>query len=273
MGYKITKNEYAMISPLAYVDPSAKLGKDVTVHPFAYIAADTEIGDGCEIMPYASIVSGAALGKNVKVYQGAIVGADPQDFRWKGDKTYCRIGDGTRIREHVIINRSIHAGESTSVGADCLICANCHIGHDSYIGDRCVLGNNVSIAGDVNIDKGTILSSGVIVHEKCRIGKFVLVKGGTRISLNVPPYVIMAHNPVVYYGVNIVIMRKHAGFSEAQIDDIAKAYRHIYQCQTSVFNALKRIETDIEDSPVRAEILNFVRANDLKLAGIVFDRD
>ncbi len=256
-----------MISELAYVDPAAKLGKDVKIHPFAYIDADTVIGDGCEIMPYASIVKGTTLGRGVKVYQGAIVGADPQDFRWKGGPTHCFVGDNTVIREHVIINRGINAEGGTSIGADCFVFADSHIGHDSKIADKCVVGNAVTIAGDVCVDSGTILSSNVMLHEGCRVGKFALIKGGTRISSNVPPYVIMAHNPVTYYGVNSVVMRKHAGFTEAQIDDVAKAYRHIYQCSTSLFNALRRIEDDIDDTPVRAEILNFVRDNDLKIAG------
>lgn len=262
-----------MISPLAYVDPSAKIGKDVTIHPFACIDANTVIGDGCVIFPYSCIVHGTVLGNNVKVYTGAIVGADPQDFRWDGCETFCHIGDDTVIREHVIINRSIKAGQATSIGSQCLICANCHIGHDSRVADRCVLGNNVSIAGDVEIDYGSILSSGVILHEKVHVGKLVLIKGGTRISLNVPPYTIMAHNPVVYYGVNSTILRKHCGFSEADIDNVAKAYRHIYQTQTSIFNALKRIETDIEDCSVKSEILKFVRDNEQKLAAYRFDAD
>lgn len=260
-----------MISPLAYVDGSAKIGADVTIHPFAYVDADTVIGDGCEIMPYASIIHGTTLGKNVKVYQGAIVGADPQDFRWKGQKSYCTVGDNTVIREHVIINRGIESEGGTSIGADSFVFADSHVGHDSHIADKCVIGNSVNIAGNVEIDTGTILSSGAVIHERSRLGKYVLVKGGTRISSNVPPYTIMAHNPVTYYGVNAIVMRRHAGFTEEQIDDIAKAYRHIYQCSTSVFNALRRIETDIADTPVRAEILRFVRDNDMKLAGDRFE--
>lgn len=260
-----------MISPLAYVDSSAKIGADVTIHPFAYVDADTVIGDGCEIMPYASIIHGTTLGKNVKVYQGAIVGADPQDFRWKGQKSYCSVGDNTVIREHVIINRGIESEGGTSIGADSFVFADSHVGHDSHIADKCVIGNSVNVAGNVEIDTGTILSSGVVIHERSRLGKYVLVKGGTRISSNVPPYTIMAHNPVTYYGVNAIVMRRHAGFTEEQIDDIAKAYRHIYQCSTSVFNALRRIETDIADTPVRAEILRFVRENDMKLAGDRFE--
>lgn len=219
------------------------------------------------VMPYASVVHGTTLGKNVKVYQGAIVGADPQDFRWKGDDTYCYIGDDTVIREHVIVNRGIRPEGGTNVGNNCFVFANSHVGHDSQVGDHCVIGNNVNLAGCVILDPGVILSSAVVVHEGCRVGKLALIKGGTRISTNVPPFVIMAHNPVSYYGVNSYILQKHAGFSEAQIEDIAKAYRHLYQSQTSVFNALKRIEADVDQSVWRDDILDFVRASKLVIAG------
>ena len=262
-----------MISPLAYVDPAARIGNDVTIYPFAYIDADTVIGDGCVILPHVSVMRGTTLGKNVKIYQGAIVGADPQDFRWKGCKSYCFIGDNTTIREDVIINRGIDGEGGTTVGADCFIFGDAHIGHDSHIADKCVVGNSTNVAGGVTMDTGSILSSSVVLHENCKIGKYVLIKGGTRISSNVPPFTIMAHNPVTYYGVNAYVMRKHAGFSDKDIDDVAKAYRHIYQCSTSVFNALRRIETDIDDTPARADILSFVRDNDLKIAGDRSDMD
>lgn len=259
-----------MISPLAHVDPQAKLGQNVKIHPFAFVDANVEIGDNCEIMPYASIMSGTRMGKNNKVYQGSIIGADPQDFRWKGEPSYCYIGDNNVIREHVIINRGITAEKGTRVGNDCFIMAESHIGHDTVIKGSSVIGNDVTIAGDAEIGECSILSSGVILHEKSTVGEWVLIKGGCRISGNVPPFVIMAHNPVSYYGVNSVIMGKHAGFTEDLIDDVAKAYRQIYQSQTSVFNALKRIEADINDTPVRAEIINFIRAVNLKIAGDKF---
>ena len=92
-----------MISPLAYVDPSAKLGKNVTVHPFAYIDKNVEIGDDNEIMPYASLMSGTRMGNGNKVYQGAVIAADPQDFAYKGDDTLAIIGDNNVIRENAVI--------------------------------------------------------------------------------------------------------------------------------------------------------------------------
>ena len=256
-----------MISPLAYVDPQAKLGDNVTVHPFAYIDKNVEIGDNCEIMPYASILSGARMGKNIKVYQGAIVSAEPQDFRWNGEDTFCYIGDNCKIREAVIINRGITPEGVTRIGEGSFIMAETHIGHDSVIEGSCVLGNGVKIAGDCHVGKYTILSSNAILHNNGCIGEWALIKGGCRISGNVPPFTIMAHNPVVYFGVNAFVLRRK-GFSEDIIDDIAKAYRHIYQCGTSVFNALRRIEADIKPSDARQAILDFIRAHNNDIVAV-----
>lgn len=260
-----------MISPLAYVDPAAKLGNNVTVHPFAFIDKNVEIGDNCVIMPYASIMSGTRMGNNNKVYQGAIISADPQDFRWKGEDTFCYIGDNNTIREHVIINRGISAIDGTRIESGCWIMAESHIGHDSHIKSNCVLGNGVKVAGNVTIDRGVILSSNVILHEGVNVGKLTLIKGGCRISSNVPPYIIIAHNPASYYGVNAHILQRHAGYSPDLIDDIAKAYRHIYQSSSSLFNALARIEADIEPSDTRNEILDFIRRHDSSIVGNRFD--
>lgn len=126
------------------------------------------------------------------------------------------------------------------------------------------------IAGDTEVGECAILSSAVILHEGSKVGAWAMVKGGCRIASNVPPYSIIAHNPASYYGINAWVMRKH-GFTEEQIDEAAKCYRHIYQSGTSVFNALKRIEADVTDSPVRQTIIDFIRANDLKIVATNVD--
>ena len=258
------------ISPLAHVDPSAKIGDNVTIHPFAFIDADVEIGDGTEIMSYTSIIRGTRIGRDNKIYQGSIIGADPQDFRWTGCKTYCYVGDKNVIREHVIINRGITSEGGTRIGSESFIMAETHIGHDTVVADHCVLGNGVTIAGDASVGTCSILSSGVILHEKSTLGAWTLIKGGCRIPGNGPPFVIMAHNPASYFGVNAVVLRK-GGFTDEEVDDIAKAYRHIYQTGTSVFNALKRIEADLKPSRVREAIIDYIRGCNLKIVAIPRD--
>ena len=260
-----------MISEKAHIDPSAKIGDNVTIHPFAYIDKDVEIGDGCVIMPFASIIRGTRMGKNCRVYQGAIVGADPQDFRWKGGFTYCYVGNNVSIPEIVIINRGIESEGGTKIGDNSFLMANSHVGHDSHLGEGVVIGNNVSIAGDVEIGKSSILSSSVVVHENSKVGEWTLIKGGCRITGNVPPFCIMAHNPTSYFGVNAYLLSKHGGLSDERIDDIAKCYRHVYQTGTSVFNALKRIQADVDDSPERKKIIDFIEGCQLKIVAVPKD--
>lgn len=256
-----------MISPLAHVDPSAKIGDNVTIHPFAFIDKDVVIGNDCEIMPYASIMNGTRIGCRNKLYQGAVVGADPQDFRWKGGESACTIGDDNVIREHVIINRGFETPEGTQIGDNNFIMANSHVGHDCKLAGKSVLGNGVTMAGNVHVGANVILSSNTIFHEDSNIGDWVLVKGGCRISGNVPPFIIVAHNPVAYFGVNAYVMRKH-GYTSEQVDDIAKAYRHVYQSGTSVFNALKRIEADVDPSDAREAITDFIRRSNLQIVAV-----
>lgn len=256
-----------IIHPLAFVDPSAKLGDNVKIDAFAFIDKDTEIGDNCWIRPHASVLHNTIMGPDNEIFEGAVIGANPQDFRWHGERSYLRIGEGNKIHEHCIINRSIHEDGFTEIGSHSFIMAQSHIGHDSKIGDYCVLGNGVKLAGDVRVGNYTILSSNVVGHEGSRVGEWVLIKGGARFSGNVPPYTVMAHNPIVYCGVNAYIMRK-GDIPESIIDDVAKCYRHVYQSATSVRNAVIRIREDVAQSQHRDAILAFINGSNLKLVGI-----
>lgn len=255
------------LSNLAYIHPEAKIGKDVVIDAFAFIDKNVEIGDGSHIHPHASILSGARIGKNNEIYENAIIAATPQDFRWKGEDSLVVIGDNNKIREQVIINRSIHLNGKTEIGNNSFIMAQTHIGHDSKIGNYCVLGNAVKIAGDVRIGNYSILSSNALVHEKCHIGEWTLIKGGCRVNGHVPPFAVMAHNPISYFGVNAYVLRKGKK-SEEIIDDIAKCYRHLYQTDTSVFNALQRIKEDVEPSAEREAIIVFIENYQDNLAAI-----
>ncbi|MBD5264129.1 MAG: acyl-ACP--UDP-N-acetylglucosamine O-acyltransferase [Bacteroides sp.] len=257
----------AKISNLAFVHPGASLAEDVIVDPFAFIDDNVVIDAGCHIHPHASILSGARIGKNNEIFEGAIISATPQDFRWKGESSFVVIGDNNKIREQVIINRGIYEGSKTVIGSKCFIMAQSHIGHDTEIGDYCVLGNAVKIAGDVKIGQYSILSSHALVHEKCHVGDWVLIKGGCRVNGNVPPFAVMAHNPITYFGVNAFVLKKGKKTDEI-IDDIAKCYRHVYQTNTSAFNALRRIREDVDPSPERDLIIDFIEGHGLRLAAL-----
>lgn len=257
----------SILSNLAYIHPEAKIGKNVIIDAFAYIDKNVEIGDGTHVHAHASILSGARIGENNEIFENAIISASPQDFRWKGEDSFVVIGDNNKIREQVIINRSILADGKTEIGSNSFIMAQTHIGHDSKIGNYCVLGNAVKIAGNVIINNYSILSSNALVHEKCHIGEWVLIKGGCRVNGHVPPFAVMAHNPISYFGVNAYVLKK-AKKPDEIIDDIAKCYRHVYQTGTSVFNALRRIKDDVEESPEREMIIKFIEDHKNQLAAV-----
>ena len=257
----------SILSNLAYIHPEAKIGNNVIIDAFAFIDKNVEIGDGCHIHPHASILSGARIGKNNEIFENAIISATPQDFRWKGEDSFVVIGDNNKIREQVIINRSIDKNGKTEIGSNSFILAQTHIGHDSIIGNYCVLGNAVKIAGNGKIGNYSILSSNALVHEKCQLGDWSLIKGGCRVNGHVPPFAVMAHNPISYYGVNAYVL-KRANKPDNIIEDIAKCYRHLYQTGTSVFNALRRIKDDVEFSPEREAIIIFIESHEKNLAGV-----
>ena len=225
-----------MISPLAYVDPEAKLGKNVTVLPFAYIEKNVEIGDDCVIMSYASILQGTKMGKGNKIHQNAVLGAEPQDFHYTGEESSLIIGDNNDIRENVVISRATFGGNATKIG------------NGNYLMDK--------------VHDCTILSSNVILHQYCHIGSWTLVQSGCRISKDVPPYVIMSGNPVAYHGVNAVVLSQHHNTSERILRHIANAYRLIYQGNFSIQDAVQKIVDQVPMSEEIENIVNFVKASE-----------
>lgn len=251
-----------MISPLAYVDASAKLGANVTVHPFAYIDKNVEIGDDCEIMPYASIMSGARIGKRNRIFNGAVIAAEPQDFDYKGEDTVAILGDDNVIRENVVINRATHAGGATRIGNGNFLHEGVHISHDTQVSDHCVFGYGTKVSGNCEIEECVIFGGNVLVSQGCRVGRWSMTQTGCRFRKDVPPYVVAALEPTTYYGVNSFIL-SHEGMSEKVIKHISHAYRIIYQGNTSVFDALLMIKDQVPMSEEIEHIIDFIQASKL----------
>ena len=254
-----------MISPLAYVDAGAKLGANVTVHPFAYIDKNVEIGDNCEIMPHASIMSGARLGKGNRVFNGAVIAAEPQDFKYKGDTTLAVIGDDNVIRENVVINRATTPDGQTFIGNGNFLHEGVHISHDTHIGNHCVLGYGSKVSGNCFFEDYAIFGGNILASQGSRVGTWSMTQTGCRFRKDVPPYIVAAQEPISYYGVNSVIL-SHQGVSEKVIKHISHAYRIVYQGKTSIFDALLMIKDQVPMSDEIQHIIDFI--NDSKL-GII----
>ena len=162
-----------MISNLAYVDPSARIGQNVTVEPFAYVSGDVEIGDGTWVGPNSTILDGARIGMNCRIFPSAVIAAIPQDLKFRGEVTTAEIGNNTTVRECGTVNRGTASKGRTVVGENSLLMAYSHVGHDCVVGSNCILGNSVGLAGEARIDDWAILSGGTLVHQFAHIGGHV----------------------------------------------------------------------------------------------------
>lgn len=242
-----------MISPLAYVDPAAKVGKDVTIEPFAYVEGNVEIGDGCVIKAHANILKGTIIGQRTVIYHNAVIGAVPQDFHYKGDEAGVKIGDDCDIRENVVIARATNKGDFTTIGNHCFLMDGAHLCHDASLDDYVIIGIKASLAGGAHVDSYTIVSTAAQLQQNVHVGSWSFIQSGCRVSKDVPPYVIMSGNPAKYHGVNAQILRQNdkQPLDDRTIRHIMNAYYLIYQTSYSLEDATEKI---IEQVPKGAEI-------------------
>ena len=247
-----------MIHQLAAVDKRAKISKNVIVEPFTTIAGDVEIGEGTWIGSNVTIMDGARIGKNCRIFPGTVISAIPQDLKFDGEDTQTIIGDDTTIRECVTVNRGTKALGYTKIGSNCLIMATSHIAHDCVLGDHVIIVNGCGIAGHVEIGDFTVMGGLSAVHQFGKIGKHVMISGGTLVRKDIPPYTKSAREPLGYVGINSVGLRR-SGFSEEQISQIQEAYRYIYLKNLNTSDALTQIEINLPASSERDEIVNFIR--------------
>ena len=250
-----------MISEQAFVHPNAEIGKNVTIDAFAYIDENVIIGDGTHIYPHATVLSGARIGKNCNIFPGAVISAIPQDLKFVGEETTAVIGDYTTIRECVTVNRGTASKGTTIVGNHCLIMAYAHVAHDCKLGDRIILGNTTQLAGEVVVDDWAIVSGGTLVHQFCHLGAHIMVQGGSRITKDIPPYMMVGREPLSYMGLNIVGLRRR-GFVAEQMNAIQESYRYVYLSGLNTTQALDAIEKNIPKSKEREDIVSFIRSSE-----------
>ena len=215
------------ISPMAFVHPEAKLGDNNIIGPFCYIDKNTVIGDNNNLLNSVTIHTGARIGNGNEFFPGASISTKPQDLKFRGEETTCEIGDNNSIRENVTISRGTASKGKTVVGNNNLLMENMHIAHDCELGNGCIIGNSTKFAGEVVVHDNAIISATVLCHQFCNIGGYVMIQGGSRFSLDIPPYVIAGKEPTRYCGINIIGLCRR-GFSNETIDMIHDTYRIIY---------------------------------------------
>jgi UDP-N-acetylglucosamine acyltransferase len=254
-----------VIHRTALVDPSAHLGEDTTVGPFAIIGPNVRVGDGVQIAGHVVIERNTRIGAGVRIGYGSVLGADPQDLKYRGEETWVEIGDGTIIREYCTINRGTPATGKTTVGARCFIMTYVHIAHDCVVGNDVILANAIQMAGHVTVDDRAIISGLVPIHQFVRVGTYAFVGGGSRVNQDVPPYTKAVGNPVHLYGLNSVGLQR-AGFGAEVKLALKKAYRLVFNSHLTVSQGIAQARIEL---PAVAEVETFLRFIEASQRGVL----
>ena len=244
---------------MTIIHPGAKIGRNVVIEPFTTIAEHVEIGDDCWIGPNVTIFDYVRLGKGCRVFPGAVIGAIPQDLKFRGEESWVEVGERTTLRECVTVNRGTAASGKllTRVGSDCLVMSYVHIAHDCRVGDHCILSSFAALAGEVDIDDWAIVGGGTMIHQFSHIGAHAMVGGASGVAKDIPPYVITGRNPAVYEGINLIGLRRR-NFPDEIISEIGSNYRLIYNSGLNVSDACRQIREFYGPSEHRDRILSFI---------------
>jgi UDP-N-acetylglucosamine acyltransferase len=212
------------IHPTALVHPDANLGEGASVGPYACIESGVSIGEDCEIGAFCTLRTGTKLGNRVRLDMGCVLGGEPQDMKFRGEATSVHIGDDSRLREYVTVNRGTAARGVTMVGKQCLLMAYCHVAHDCLIEDGVIVANGVQMGGHVTLGTGCVVSGMTGIHQFVTIGAGAFVGGGLRVDKDIPPGIKALGDPLRWGGINGIGWQR-LGFGIAETQAIEQFYR------------------------------------------------
>jgi UDP-N-acetylglucosamine acyltransferase len=255
-----------VIDARAVVSPQAQLAQDVSVGPFSIVGPGVQIGPRTVIGPHAVVNGPTTIGADNRIFQFASIGDAPQDKKYQGESTRLEIGDRNVFRESCTINRgTTHDKGVTRIGHDNLFMAFSHVAHDCIVGSNTVFANCASLGGHVEIGDWAILGGLTAVHQFARIGAHAFLGGGSILSRDVPPYVMVAGNPAVPHAVNAEGLKRR-GFSEEQIKNIREAYRILYRSELKLADALARLAPLAQAQPEIRVFVDFIQSSARSLA-------
>ncbi|MFH0924458.1 MAG: acyl-ACP--UDP-N-acetylglucosamine O-acyltransferase [bacterium] len=232
-----------MIHNTAVIDQKAKISEGVEIGPYAIIE-EAEINKGCIIGANAFIGQNTVLKENCQIYPHAVIGTPPQDLKYKGEKTYLRVGKGTVIREFANVNRgTTHTGETT-IGDNVFIMAYSHVAHDCRIGNNVILANAATLAGHIIIEDYAIIGGLTAIHQFVRVGKYALVGGGSGIPKDILPYAKVSGNRANVYGINSIGLKRHDVDMDV-IHEIKKFFKLFFHSGLNTTQALEKINVEV----------------------------
>jgi len=254
------------IHPSAIVEIGAELGEGVVVEPFAVIKKNVVLKDKVVVKSHAYIEGHTTIGEGSEIYPSASIGTKTQDLKYKGEKTYVRIGKNCQIREFATINSSSGEETAVEVGDNCLLMAYCHVAHNCVVGNHVIMSNNATLAGHVIVEDYAIIGGLTPIHQFFRIGTHAMVGGISRVTGDIPPYTIGGGVPYKMGGINIVGLKRR-GFPLETRNELGKAYRLVYREGLHLDEALERCEKELNPLPEVRHWINFCKATERGLAG------
>ncbi|MBA3957538.1 MAG: acyl-ACP--UDP-N-acetylglucosamine O-acyltransferase [Parachlamydiaceae bacterium] len=257
----------SLIHPTAIIEPGAKIGEGVVIEPYAIIKANVTLEDRVTIKSHAYIDGFTTIGEGTVVYPSASIGTKAQDLKFRGEKTFVKIGKNCEIREFVTINSSCQENTVVQVGDNCLIMAYCHVAHNCTVGNGVIMANNATLAGHVIVEDYAIIGGLTPIHQFVRIGRYAMVGGMSRVTHDVPPYTIGAGIPFKFGGLNIIGLKRR-GISLHVRQELAKAFKLLYRSGLSLEEALTRSETELELTPEVLHWIQFCRESKRGLIGL-----
>ncbi len=249
----------AVIAPTARVHPDAVIGSRVVIGDFAIVEQDVTIGAETRLEPYVFVKRWTTLGERNEISAGTVLGTDPLDKNFSGARSYLKIGDGNKIREHYTISRGTAPESETIIGNGNYIMTSGHIAHNAIIGDTTVIASCALVAGYVEIESLAFISGGVVIHQFSKIGRLAMIGGNTRVNLDVPPYFLYSDFNVAPKGLNLVGLRR-AGFSGDEIRALKHAYKLLFKSGLKLEDALSRIESEAQTQHTQ-HLAAFIRAS------------
>lgn len=250
-----------MIHPTAIVDSKAEINADVEIGPYSIVRENVSIGSGTVIGPHVIVDRYVSIGPDCHIFQYASVGAEPQAIKFKGEKTFVKIGRGTVVREFATINRGTAFGTGvTEIGAENLLMAYCHVAHDCQTGRKVILANNATLAGHITIGDYVTVGGLVAIHQFVRIGEYAYVGGKSGVPKDIPPYVIATGERAKLYGLNRVGLKRH-GFPETTVTALKKVYRIFFRIGITLNEAIERAQAEVDHLPEVINFINFIKSS------------
>jgi UDP-N-acetylglucosamine acyltransferase len=250
----------AQIAPTARIHPDAIVGPGTRIGEYCVVEQDVVIGAECLLEPYVFVKRWTMLGDRNEISAGSVLGTDPLDKNFNGARSYLRIGDDNKIREHFTISRGTGPESATEIGNGNFIMTSGHIAHNCKIGNQTVIASCVLLGGYVEIEDQAFLSGGVLVHQFSKIGRLAMISGNTRVNLDAPPFFTFAGFQIAPKGLNVIGL-KRAGYQAPDISILKQAYRLLYKSNLSLEDALGRIESRIPTSET-LHLAAFVRRSE-----------